>query len=193
MKDRENGTNNCNSGQEMHDENLMCAVAGGSMDSFTVLVRKYHVALLNFFRRMNVYSGDRDDLVQETFIRLYNYRQKYKPAARFKTFLYLLARQVQIDYYRQQQRRFALAETLRNGPEEVSIGCARHNFVEDAKERVEKALNTLSEEMRCVVVMSIYQELKYAEIAEILDIPVGTVKTRMFHALQKLGKVIEHE
>jgi RNA polymerase sigma factor (sigma-70 family) len=65
--------------------------------------------------------------------------------------------------------------------------------VEDAKERVEKALNTLSEEMRCVVVMSIYQELKYAEIAEILDIPVGTVKTRMFHALQKLGKVIEHE
>lgn len=193
MEDRGNKIKDHIPGQELHDEDLMRAVAGGNKDSFAVLVRKYHVALLNFFHRMNVYTGDRDDLVQETFIRLYNYREKYKPAAKFTTFLYMMARQVQIDYFRRQQRRTILAEALKNEPvEELSMGVNRAGF-EEKKEMVERALNTLSEEMRCVVVMSIYQGLKYVEIAEILNIPVGTVKTRMFHALQKLEKVIEHE
>jgi len=178
---------------EIPDEAVMQRVADGDGEAFSLLVRKYHVALLNFFHGMNVYSADRDDLVQETFIRLYNYRRKYRPTAKLKTFLYLLARQVQIDYFRKQQRRYALVETLRNEPREQFTRPGKHNMGDDRREKLQKALGALSEEMRCVVVMSIYQELKYAEIAEILDIPAGTVKTRMFHALQKLGKVIRNE
>jgi len=180
-------------GMQTADETLMGLVAGGNKEAFSVLVRKYLPGLLNFFYRMNVYSSDRDDLVQETFIRLFNYRSKYKPSAKFTTFLYMIARQVQVDYFRKQQRRMLLAESMKNEFVEPQEDCSRQGKNEDRKERVERALGTLSEEMRCVVVMSIYQGFKYSEIAEILNIPVGTVKTRMFHALQKLGKVIEHE
>ncbi|OGV69439.1 MAG: hypothetical protein A2283_16465 [Lentisphaerae bacterium RIFOXYA12_FULL_48_11] len=179
--------------QNNTDENLMGLVAGGDKDAFAVLVRKYLPGLLNFFHRMNVYSGDRDDLVQEAFIRLFNYRAKYTPTAKFRTFLYMIARQVQVDYFRKQQRRLSLSESLKEEVEEPGITNARRGKEEDRKEMVAKALETLSEEMKCVVVMSIYQGLKYAEIAKILNIPVGTVKTRMFHALQKLGKAIEYE
>jgi RNA polymerase sigma-70 factor (ECF subfamily) len=172
------------------DEAVMQLVAKGDRDAFAVLVRKYQAMPLNFFYRMNVYSGDRDDLMQETFLRLFKYRERYRPTAKFTTFLYMMARQVQIDYFRKQQRRMVLAKAFGNEPREEEPGSGQN---EDRKMQIEKTLNTLSEEMRCVIVMSIYQDLKYAEIAEILDIPVGTVKTRMFHALQKLRKVIKHE
>lgn len=177
-------------GEDSRDTAMMRLVAGGDRDAFAVLVRKYQQALLNFFYRMNVYNGDREDLVQETFVRLFNYRDRYRPTARFTTFLYLVARQVQVDYYRKQQRRAALVETLKNEPHEEVPECGG---IEEKRIRIEKALNRLSDEMRSVVVMSIYQDLKYAEIAEILDIPLGTVKTRMFHALQKLRKVMNNE
>lgn len=177
---------------KMADEAVMQLVISGDRDAFVALVRKYQKSLLNFFYRMNVYIGDADDLVQETFIRLFNYRDRYRPSARFTTFLYLMARQVQIDYYRKQKRRSNLTEALKNeyAPEDAKPDAGR---IADAKERTDKALNTLSEEMRIVVVMSIYQDLKYREIAEILDIPVGTVKTRMFHALQNLREAMKNE
>lgn len=177
-------------GNEISDAAMMQLVAGGDKSAFVTLLRKYQGPLLNFFGRMGVYTGDGDDLVQETFIRLFNYRDRYKPTAKFTTFLYLLARQVQMDYYRKQQRRAGLVEALGNEPPPEEQNSAQN---EDRKVYVNKALNTLSDEMRCVVVMNIYQGLKYAEIAEALDIPLGTVKTRMFHALQKLRKVIKHE
>ena len=193
MEDKEKNIKDDIAYNEMADEAVMGLVAAGDRDAFAALVKKYHVALLNFFRRMNVYTCDGDDLVQDTFLRLFNYREKYRPTARYTTFLYMMARQVQIDYFRKIKRRAILTDELEDeSVEENRIRLSRDRQAE-TKEMVERALNTLSEEMRCVVVMSIYQGLKYGEIAEILEIPVGTVKTRMFYALQNLGKVIEHE
>jgi RNA polymerase sigma-70 factor, ECF subfamily len=174
------------------DETLMQSVASGCPGAFSVLVRRYQTTLLNFFHRMNVYNSDIDDLVQETFLRLFNYRERYKPAARFITFLYLMARQVQIDHFRKKQRRKIFLEALEKEPSETQ-NPLEAGANEDRKVQIMKALDTLSDEMRCVVVMNIYEGLKYKDIAEILDIPEGTVKTRMFHALQKLRKVISHE
>lgn len=179
-----------NPGSELSDEAMMALAAEGDKSAFVALVSKYQGMLLNFFGRMGVYSGDGDDLVQETFLRLFNYRERYKPTAKFTTFLYLMARQVQADYYRKQLRRTAMVEAFGKEPPQEEQDNGQN---EDRKFSVNKALNTLSEEMRCVIVMSIYQGLKYAEIAEVLDVPVGTVKTRMFHALQKLRKVIKHD
>ncbi len=188
-RDREGDPGN----SPLSDEAMMRLVADGDRDAFAGLVRKYIPGLLNFFRRMNVYTADGDDLAQETFIRLFNYRAKYRPSARFTTFLYMIARQVQIDYFRKQQKRLSLAESVRKEIDESRVGYPRQGREADRKDVIEKALNDLSDEMRCVVVMSIYQGFKYSEIAEILDIPVGTVKTRMFHALKNLAKGIKHE
>ena len=126
---------------------------------------------------------DAEDLAQETFIRLFKYRFRYKPRAKFTTFLYLLARQVWIDTLRKGKRKQEFEERFREHTEVVTQpGHADNGQLASA----EQALHRLPEPMRLVVVMSIHQGLKYAEIAEVLKVPEGTVKSRMFNALRRL-------
>ena len=175
-------------GDEPSDVELMARVKAGDQNAFVTIVRRYQNLLLNFFRCMGVYT-DAEDLAQETFVRLFKYRDRYEPRARFTTFLYLLARQVRVDMLRKTLRREAgMASYLK----ETENAEPKRDPPADRFDAVRRALDTLPETLRSVVVLSIYQELKYDEIAAILEIPVGTVKSRMFHALRKLREVI-HE
>jgi len=174
---------------EQSDEELMLLAAKGDQNAFATLVSRHQQGILNFFRRMGAYNNA-DDLAQEAFLRLYRYRDRYEPKAKLTTFLYLLARRTWIDWRRARERRkkrheeFAQVFELEREPESPSL--------DEAKEQVARALETLSDEMRSVVVMSIYQGFKYREIAEIMEIPLGTVKTRMHHALRKMKKVLKN-
>jgi len=172
------------------DEELMSLCAQGDKAAFNTLVRKYQFELLNFFSRMGDYKGA-EDLTQETFLRLYRYRNRYKPSAKLKTFLYLLARRAWIDHCRASGRRRERYEEYRR--EQELHAPSAEPLLEEARARVEAALNELSEEMRMVVVLSVYQGFKYREIAEMLEIPLGTVKTRMHNALKRLRRLLEDE
>ncbi len=174
----------------LSDEELMRLSARDDLDAFGLLVRRYQQELVNFFRRMGDYSSA-DDLAQNTFLRLYRYRDRYKPRAKLKTFLYLLARRCWVDHCRSEGRRREKMERMLDAAaveEDVD-----QPFLEDAKLRLREALGGLSQEMRAVVVMSVYQGLRYREIAEVLDIPLGTVKTRMFNALKKMRDCLDDE
>lgn len=170
------------------DRVLMLRACQGDCEAFTELVRRHQRPLMNFFRRCGVQT-DAEDLVQQTFIRLYRYRDRYQPSAKLTTFLYLLARQVWIDEIRRRQR----TERLRKGleaeprPEAVADGTGPEHGSMD----IEAALAALPEGMRMVVVMSIYQNMVYEDIALALRIPVGTVKSRMFNALRLLRQAME--
>jgi RNA polymerase sigma-70 factor (ECF subfamily) len=172
---------------EADDRALMLRTCGGDREAFTEIVRRHQRSLLNFFRRSGVYT-DAEDLVQQTFVRLYRYRDRYRPSAKLTTFLFLLARQVWIDEIRRRQR----AERLRQGleaeplPEPADARPPEHGRID-----VERALAALPEGLRVVVVMAVYERLPYAEIAAALQIPVGTVKSRMFNALRLLRRVME--
>ena len=142
--------------------------------------------LLNFFYRQGVSHFEGEDLVQETYLRLWNYRDQYRPTAKLSTFLFVLARQVRIDALRRQTRRERREDAWGGEqPTEAAPGalCAR----EDAR----WALSQLTEPLRDVVELGLLQELPYAEVAEILGIPVGTVKSRMSNALKKLKEVFD--
>lgn len=168
----------------------MLRVGGRDKDAFTTLVRRHQHGLVNFFRRMGD-SSSAEDLAQETFVRLFRYRKKYRPKAKFTTFLYLLGRRTWIDHCRALTRKEKAYDVLK-GEAELRQP-AGTDALGDAKEKVSAALSGLSDEMRTVVVMSIYQGFKYREIAEILKVPEGTVKTRMFHALRKLREALSDE
>ena len=171
----------------MTDEELMVRTAGRDRDAFESLVRRHQSGLLNFFRRMGDYN-DAEDLAQETFVRLFKYRKRYRPKAKFTTFLYMLARRTWIDHLRKRERKRTVQESF---AEEARHAAEMEDSPSDAmKTRVDEALRTLSDEMRQVVVMSVYQGFKYREIADVLDVPLGTVKTRMYHALRKLKDAI---
>lgn len=166
----------------------MREVASGSEQAFAALVHRHQNPLLNFFARMGA-SSDCEDLVQETFVRLYRYRLQYKPAARFATFLYHLARNVWADRGRKIVRMERTESEFQN---EVQL--ASQGPVERPGEGVdvEAALERLSPKLREVIVLNIYQGLRYQEVADVLEIPLGTVKSRINLALAALKEIL-HE
>ena len=150
--------------------------------------KKFEKNLLNFFWRQGVSYSDGEDLVQETYLRLWKYRGEYKPTAKLSTFLFLMARQVRIDALRRQTRRENREE--RWGEEQpTSEGPKAFGVRED----VRWALAKLSEPLRDVVELGVFQDLPYAEVAEILEIPVGTVKSRMHNALKELKDIFDEQ
>lgn len=158
----------------MSDEELM-AEAG-----------KFRRNLLNFFWRSGVSPFEGEDLVQETYLRLWKYRREYKPTAKLSTFLFLLARQVRLD---------ALRSDTRRERREKEWGSGRTDVQEAApvgeREDVRRAVARLPESMREVVELGVFQDLPYAEVSEILGIPVGTVKSRMYNAIRKLKEMLD--
>lgn len=179
--------------KEFEDEILMhYAGAKDDREAFAEIVERYKNFLLNFFLRAGV-NNDAEDLVQQTFLRLYRYRKNYKPTAKFTTFLFLLARQVRIDALRKEKRREEL--TVKLTEEAPSDRTGKEQSPSDKVQShldLDHALQTLSDGLRSVIELGVYQDLPYAEISTILGIPVGTVKSRMFHALAKLRQVLLH-
>jgi RNA polymerase sigma-70 factor, ECF subfamily len=173
--------------ESLSDVELMKLVKNGPADPFAVLVRRHQNFLVNFFRSLGVYT-DAEDLVQDTFVRLYRYRQRYQPTAKFTTFLCLMGRQVWIDSLRRKKRRDELNESLTRESEALEKE-AVSGF--GAQVDVEKALGHLPEGMRSVVMLNVYQGLKYQEIADLMEIPLGTVKSRMFQALNRLREILD--
>ena len=159
-----------------------------SGDDLLPEARKIEQNLLNFFRRQGVSDGEGEDLVRETYIRLWEYRDRYRPTAKLSTFLFMIARQVWIDALRRRTRREIREESWgRERPETVEPPSP------SVKEDVRWAVSRLSEPLREVIERGACQDLPYAEVAEILSIPVGTVKSRMSNALKKLKEIFDDE
>ena len=168
---------------------LMLQVAKGDNSAFETLVKRHQKPLLNFFVRMGAYS-DSEDLVQDTFVRLHRYRERYQPTAKFTTFLYVLAHRVWADLGRKTQRRDRLSASIQTEVETCSqTADASPMPVMD----VEAALDKLSDKLRDVIVLNIYQGLRYQEIADVLNIPLGTVKSRINLAITALREIFHEE
>ena len=185
------------------DAELMARTARGDENAFAELVVRYQDVLLNFFLRKGVSYCDGQDLVQRTLLRLWRYRNRYAPTAKLTTFLFLLAGQVSIDFFRAEGHRQGLEEALeRQAEAEASSGtmstsgeaaaACRSADPDDggAGERVRLAVASLPPGMRDVVELGVFQDLPYADVAEILGIPEGTVKSRMFNAWRKLKELM---
>lgn len=157
----------------MSDEELM-AEAG-----------KYRRNLLNFFWRSGVSPFEGEDLVQETYLRLWKYRRRYEPTVKLSTFLFLMARQVRLDALRRDTRRERREKEWSSGRADVQEAATVGE-----REDVRRAVARLPESMREVVELGVFQDLPYAEVSEILGIPVGTVKSRMFNAIRKLKEML---
>jgi RNA polymerase sigma-70 factor (ECF subfamily) len=168
---------------------LMLQVAKGDNSAFETLVKRHQKPLLNFFVRMGAYS-DSEDLVQDTFVRLHRYRERYQPTAKFTTFLYVLAHRVWADLGRKMQRRDRLSASLQTEVETSSqTAIASPMPIMD----VEAALDKLSDKLRDVIVLNIYQGLRYQEIADVLNIPLGTIKSRINLAITALREIFHEE
>lgn len=167
------------------DSDLMRLARSGRQEAFAEIVRRHQRALVNRFRRLGVDHHGAEDCAQDTFLRLYRCLRTYRPVAPFGAFLCRLARQAWIDWVRRQTRERA-----------VSLGSAEGSFPAPAEGAVEErldlraALASMPEHWKEVVLLSIDEGLTYAEISEVLGIPAGTVKSRMFYAVRWLREAL---
>jgi RNA polymerase sigma-70 factor, ECF subfamily len=174
---------------EPDDRVLMGQAGGGSEDAFCRLVDRHRRSLLNYFARMGACNHS-EDLAQETFVRLWKYRKKYKPTAKFTTFLFVLARHAWLDHVRRQARFRLFADRYREQmPATSDGGMGRMRRQID----VQAALDRLTPKLREVLVLAVHQGLAYEEIAEVLRIPVGTVKSRVFNALSAIKETFHED
>ena len=172
------------------DSALMLAARDGDDRAFEALVSRHQRPLMNFFRRLGVNNNDAEDLAQQTFIKIYRNKGTYRPSAKFTTWLYLVARQIRIDEIRAAARREKIRLAVK-AEVEAEEAMPRHAPQFGLRDDLQSALDRLDEAHRAVVVLGMVQELPYQEVAEILGIPVGTVKSRMFNALKQLREYLD--
>jgi RNA polymerase sigma-70 factor (ECF subfamily) len=182
------------------DEELLARYRAGYTAAFTELVRRYERELYNYLRR---YLGDAtlaEDVFQNTFLQLHVKLDLYEKGRLVRPWLYTIATHQAIDAMRKTGRHQAVSLDAK-APSQDDSSNSFVNLLEgtetdpleglEASERqqwVREALDQLPIYLRSVVVMAYYQGLKYREIAEVLDIPVGTVKSRLHAAVAKLAE-----
>lgn len=187
----------------MTDDQLIIRFLDGQVNAFNTLVWRWEKRLYNFILR---YVGDREDakdLCQKTFIQVYQDLRRLRDPGKFSTWVHQIAVNLCRDELRNRHRRPMLSlEGLQEDYDDPSLAApemaaapsmqpdaAAHR--RDMRELLNAALQTLPEEQRVVVIMKEYQELKFAEIAEILGISVNTAKSRMYYGLGALRKVFD--
>ncbi|MBI4586771.1 MAG: RNA polymerase sigma factor [Planctomycetes bacterium] len=171
------------------DFRLMDLIRQGAAAAFAELVGRHQNRLYRFFRLLGEDRGLAEDLVQEVFLRVFLSRERYRPLVSFSAYLFSIARNVWRDRLRRQRRSPRLALNDRRALEQTVDGAKFLSGVEEnlaARLDVREALVELPDPQRLTLILSVYQGLSYAEIAAVLEIPVGTVKSRMFHALRRL-------
>lgn len=183
----------------MTDEQAMWRIqAHDDAEAFAQLLRRWEGPIQRLCARMtgDVHRGQ--DLAQETFARIYARRKTYEPRGKFSTFLWRVALNLCYDELRRLNRRSEIRLDGENGDfDGQCLELADGDLSPDAKlaheeraESVRRAVMRLPETYRSVIVLRHYENLKFREIAEVLEIPEGTVKSRMAEALSQLHRFL---
>lgn len=162
------------------DEELVLRIKNGDEHAFEQLYEAYKGPIANLLYRLCFDRERVDDLMQEIFVRVWRGCQTFRGASKVSTFIFRIAYNHWISESRKPRgRSVPLAGIEGKDPSDVALGHERMN-------QVQEAIKQLPENDRIILVMSEYNGLSYEEIGEILGLPVGTVKSRMFYALQHL-------
>src|SRR5688572_23089739 len=189
-----------NEWSQMDDAGLLAALQAGELGAFNALVARHQRSLINFFYHLCWDRQGAEDGAQEVFLRVYSHLDSYEPQAKFTTFLFRIARNLWIDRMRTAAvhgkplsleassggEGRALQERVASRVQTPVEILAR----EEQQDALRRAIDQLPEEQKAVVILSEIQGMKYQDIGEILGVPVGTVKSRMHTAMEKLKDLL---
>jgi RNA polymerase sigma-70 factor (ECF subfamily) len=165
---------------------LMLLIKGGDRNAFEELYRLYQKPLVNYLFRLSWNRPLAEDLLQEVFLRLWKAAATYEPTAKVSTYVFRIAHNL---FLNEAARR---RETVLEGADaELRQDPASDLARRELTSAVQKAVEALPEGEREVLLLAEYNGFKYAEISEILGIPVGTVKSRMWSATQRLKEALK--
>ena len=170
----------------------MQKVREGDLPKMAVLFERHHRALFRYFLRLTGNRESSEDLVQDVFFRMLKYRQSYRDGSSFTSWMYQVARNAHLDGVEKRKGEAPLDDArgeIRVEPASAEPDPSQLLARRQDLSLLRRALAALPVEKREVLVLSRYQNLKYEQIADILDCDVGTVKVRVLRAVRALSRI----
>ncbi len=183
---------------ELSDDQIIERTLAGETEAFGLLVRRWENPIYGLSLRMLGRDEDARDVCQETFLAAFRNLRKFRGEAKFSSWIYRIA--LNACHSKLRRHDGVATRSLDEVDEDGRTEELADSRIEDAPDRlqrnqrsviVRRALNGLPPEMRQIVVMKEYEELTFAEIAEILEIPLSTVKSRLYTGLAQLRSRLE--
>jgi RNA polymerase sigma-70 factor (ECF subfamily) len=177
---------------EPADIQLMLRVRDSDIEAFRALVSRYREPLRRYFTSLVADPSQADDFAQETLLRLWATRERYEPSGKFSTYLFQIGKY----YWLNERKKFRLESRSCSDTDLTMAPAAPATEPENItlerlrRERIQRAVNALAEPYRQVFSLCHEEGLPYGQIAERLQIPVGTVKSRMAEALKRLRRAL---
>jgi len=185
------------------DEQLLAEYLAGRKDRFEVLVRRYTQELYRFLVRLTGSASAAEDIVQETFLQVHISAESFDTRRRFKPWLFTIAANKARDLLRSRTRRpeVPLDAQLEPGNEQarrfadlladVAADPSEPLQIEEERRLVRQIVEAMPEHLKEVLVLSYYHRFAYKEMAAILDIPLGTVKSRLHAAVAHFARAYQ--
>jgi len=169
-------------------------------DVFAKLVRRYERELFTFLRRFVGDAQQAEDVFQATFLSVHLRIEQFEKGRRFRPWLYAIASNKSIDFMRRNRRHQAVSLDAKSARSDSDDSLAQRlqssgespdqlAIQKETGARVREAVQELSQPTQQLIQLAFYQGMKYSDIAEILQIPIGTVKSRVFTAVRKLNQI----
>ena len=184
---------------ELTDEQLIKKFQDGDVGAYNQIVYRYKDRLLNFIYRFLNDLDRSEDLVQDTLLKLYTHKDSYKEIAKFSTWLYTIAANLARTELRKIKRRKTFSVTeLSYENREFNIASSdldpgEYHFSKNFEKNVQQALAELPDDFKTIIILRDIQELSYEEISKIVDVPLGTVKSRINRGRVKLQQLLKKE
>lgn len=180
------------------DKRLIEAALNSDQEAFARLMNKYKDSIMNLIYRMINRQQEVEDLTQEAFIKAFNALHTFNDEFAFSTWLYKIATNNCIDYLRKRKlHTFSIDKPLQSGDGEYQYEIPDHSFIPDkgiiARQQsmtIQEAIDALPEKYRRVIRMRHIEEKNYEDIADELNLPLGTVKAHIFRAREMLNKFL---
>ena len=178
------------------DEKLILRFQEGDINAYNELVKRYKDRLFNFVLRYFNNAEQAEDVVQDTLIKLYTHASYYKNIAKFSTWIFTIAKNNALTELRKNKRKQTDSLWTEDGKvidinsKEESLESKVQNEI--AIDQLNKFLDEIPENFRMAVVLRDFQELSYEEISTILEIPIGTIKSRINRGRIQLAQKMKH-
>jgi len=192
-------TNNINNNKKYSDEELIFQFQKGNKHAYLELVNRYKDRLLNFIFGYVHSKESAEDIVQDTFLKLYTSADMYKEIAKFSTWIFTIAANLAKTELRKLKRRKIFSITDMGFDDKDYEIPSESNVPENSinskyqMKYILKAIYKLDEPFKTALILRDIQELSYEEVSNIVDISIGTVKSRINRGRLKLQKILKNE